>query len=295
MGPWRRTFELAGRDVLVTGAASGIGRAVALRVAREGARLHLTDLREEPLLAVAAEVRAAGGEVGLVRAADVSDRTAVLALGADLTAVHGPMDVVMNVAGISAWGTVRSLEGHHWRSMVEVNLMGPVHVIEALVPPMVDAGRGGALVNVASAAGIIAMPWHAAYSASKFGLRGVSEVLRFDLAPHRIRVSLVCPGGVATPLTETVQIAGVDTTTPRFRRLLRRFRSHAVTPEQAAEAIVAGVRKGRFWVYTSSDIRLLHLLQRLFPPGYRLAMTVLHRAANAALPEVGRARRQDAA
>ncbi|MFW6775075.1 SDR family oxidoreductase [Nocardioides sp. CPCC 205120] len=295
MPPWRRTFDLAGRDVLVTGAASGIGRAVALRVARDGARLHLTDLREEPLRAVAAEVRAAGGEVGLVRAADVSDRTAVLALGADLTAAHGPMDVVMNVAGISAWGTVRSLEHHHWRSMVDVNLMGPIHVIEALLPPMVDAGRGGALVNVSSAAGIIAMPWHAAYSASKFGLRGVSEVLRFDLAKHRIRVSLVCPGGVATPLTETVQIAGVDTTTPRFRRLLGRFRSHAVTPEQAAESIVAGVRKGRFWVYTSTDIRLLHLLQRLFPPGYRLAMTVFHRAANAALPEVERARRAEVA
>ena len=124
------------------------------------------------------------------------------------------MDVVMNIAGISAWGTVQSLEHETWRRQVEVNLMGPIHVIEELVPPMVEAGRGGHLVNVSSAAGIIGMPWHAAYSASKFGLRGVSEVLRFDLARHGIGVSLVCPGAVHTPLTETVQIAGVDTDQP---------------------------------------------------------------------------------
>src|SRR3546814_20356221 len=84
------------------------------------------------------------------------------------------MDIVMNIAGISSWGTVQSLEHSHWQRLVDVNLMGPIHVIETLVPPMIEAGRGGHLVNVSSAAGIIGMPWHAAYSASKFGIRGVS-------------------------------------------------------------------------------------------------------------------------
>ncbi|MDT9592475.1 SDR family oxidoreductase [Nocardioides zeae] len=289
----RRRRRLDGTDAFITGAASGIGRATALLLAREGVRVHLTDRDGPGLQATADAVRAAGGAVGLVDTVDVADGPAVAELGRRLTAEHGAMDAVLNVAGISAWGTVRSLEPHHWRSMVDVNLMGPIHVVAALVPPMIEARRGGSVVNVASAAGIVALPWHAAYSASKYGLRGVSEVLRLDLAPHRISVSLVCPGAVATPLTETVQIAGVDTTTPRFRRLLGRFRGHAVTPERAAELIVDGMRRRRFWVYTSLDIRLLHLLQRLFPPGYHAVVRTLGYAANRALPDVERARRAD--
>ena len=127
----------------------------------------------------------------------------------------------MNIAGVSAWGTVDQLTHQHWKSMIDVNLMGPIHVIETFIPPMVAAGRGGHLVNVSSAAGLVALPWHSAYSASKFGLRGLSEVLRFDLARHRIGVSVVVPGAVKTPLVQTVQIAGVDRDDPRVRRLDR--------------------------------------------------------------------------
>ena len=93
-------------------------------------------------------------------------------------------------------------------------------------------------------------------------------MLRFDLRRHGIGVSLVCPGGVATPLTETVHIAGIDRTSPAFRRAHARFRKRAVTPEQAAEAIWHGVRRNRYWVYTSPDIRAVHLLQRYAPWAY---------------------------
>jgi NAD(P)-dependent dehydrogenase (short-subunit alcohol dehydrogenase family) len=199
--------------------------------------------------------------------------------------------VVANVAGISAWGTVQAMPHGTWRRLIDINLLGPISVMEELLPPMIDAGRGGQLVNVSSAAGIIGMPWHAAYSASKFGLRGVSEVLRFDLARHRIGVSLVCPGAVATPLTQTVDIAGVDKSGPAFQRAQKRFRSHGVSPEQAANAIITGIRRNRYWVYTSNDIRLIHALQRFFPPGYRLVMTLFNRGANRMLPEVQEARR----
>jgi NAD(P)-dependent dehydrogenase (short-subunit alcohol dehydrogenase family) len=233
--------------------------------------------------------------VPLAHAADLSDYAAVRSLAADLTRDHGSMDVVMNVAGISTWGTVRSLEHRDWQRLVDVNLMGPIHVIEELVPPMVEAGRGGHLVNVSSAASIIGMPWHAAYSASKFGLRGVSEVLRFDLRRYGIGVSLVCPGGVRTPLTQTVRIAGIEKESPAFRRAQAGFHKRAVTPETAAEAILQGVRRNRFWVYTSNDIRLVHLLQRYFPPGYSLAMRAMNAGANRVLPDVAKATRQDVA
>jgi NAD(P)-dependent dehydrogenase (short-subunit alcohol dehydrogenase family) len=289
----RRLRDLAGLNVFLTGAASGIGRATAEAAAARGARLFLTDLRHDLLQATVRLIRGSGGEVVLADAADVSDRDAVRRLAHRITLEHGAMDVVMNIAGVSAWGTVSSLEHDTWREQVEVNLMGPIHVIEELVPPMVDAGRGGHLVNVSSAAGLIGMPWHAAYSASKFGLRGVSEVLRFDLARHGIGVSLVCPGAVHTPLTQTVRIAGVDTDSPRFRKAQARFRERAISPESAAEAILKGVRRNRYWVYTSSDIRTIHAVQRYCPPAYTLAMRVLNRAANRMLPAVGQARRAD--
>ncbi len=285
--------DLAGKNVFVTGAASGIGRAVALQAAREGAVLHLTDIQDEQLAAVAEEVVEAGGRVALAEPVDITDHDAVRRLAKQATATSGAMDVVLNVAGIAIWGTVRGLEHEHWRSLVEVNLMGPIHVIEEFLPPMIDAGRGGQLVNVSSAAGIIAMPWHVAYSATKFGLRGISEVLRYDLRRHRIGVTLVCPGGVDTGLVQTIRIAGVDADDRRFRRARRQFQARAVTPEKAAEAIWKGVRRNRYWVYTSADIRLVHWLQRYFPPGYALAMRSFSWGAHRVLPAVEDARRAD--
>lgn len=270
-------MDITGSRVLITGAASGIGRATALATARHGAALVLTDRHGEKLADVADEVAAAGGEVILSRALDVTDLDAVRSLADDTHARGGSVDVVMNIAGVSAWGTVSRLEHRHWQQMVDVNLMGPIHVIESFVPAMIDAGRGGHLVNVSSAAGLIGLPWHAAYSASKFGLRGVSEVLRFDLRRHGIGVSLVCPGGVATPLTETVEIAGVDQTGPRFARMQAHFRRRAVSPEQAAESILRGIRKNRYLVYTSRDIQAIHLVQRTCPPAYAAMMHVANR------------------
>lgn len=286
-----RLKSLEGRHVFVTGAASGIGRATAALAGREGALLHLTDVQAEALAVATDEIRAHGGTVLTAEAFDVADHAAVADFARRLTATHGAMDVVMNIAGISTWGTVRSLEHQHWRRLVDVNLMGPIHVIEELVPPMIDGGRGGHLVNVSSAAGLIGLPWHAAYSATKFGLRGVSEVLRFDLAKHGIGVSLVVPGGVDTGLTETLTIAGIDQTSPRFDRLRNRFQARAVTPDQAAESILRGVRRNRYLVYTSPDIRAAFLLQRLFPPGYTALMRGFNYGANRALPDVERARR----
>jgi NAD(P)-dependent dehydrogenase (short-subunit alcohol dehydrogenase family) len=285
--------DLRAKSVFLTGAASGIGRATALAAAREGAVLFLTDVDEQRLWGVVEEVRVAGGEVAYAAPVDVADHDAVRAMATEITSRRGAMDVVMNIAGIASWGTISAMPHSTWQRVVDVNLIGPISVLECLVPPMIEAGRGGQVVNVSSAAGIIGMPWHAAYSASKFGLRGVSEVLRFDLARHRIGVSLVCPGGVDTGLTETVSIAGVDKSSTEFNRLLRAFRKRAVTPDHAAAAILRGVKRNRYWVYTSPDIHLVHLLQRWFPPGYVLAMTVMNRVANRALPQVGRAARED--
>jgi NAD(P)-dependent dehydrogenase (short-subunit alcohol dehydrogenase family) len=267
--------------VLVTGAASGIGRAVAYRLAAAGAHLYLTDLRAEPLEAVAAAIRADGGTVAAAIAADVADHAAITAMAVRIHDEVDALDAVLNIAGIATWGRVESLTHEQWRTVIEVNLMGPIHVIESFVPRMIAAGRGGYLVNVSSAAGLIGLPWHAPYSASKFGLRGVSEVLRFDLARHRISVTLVCPGGVDTGLVDTVQIAGVDTGSEAFRSFQARFRRRAVPADKAAAAIVAGMLNRRYLVFTSGDIRLLHAIQRHIPPVYALLMRLANRTADA--------------
>jgi NAD(P)-dependent dehydrogenase (short-subunit alcohol dehydrogenase family) len=269
--------DLRGRKCLVTGAAGGIGRATAQAVASKGGSVVLTDIQADPLRETASLIESAGGTVLHTAAADVTDRDAVEAVARDVHAEHGSLDVVMNVAGVSTWGPVELLGEEHWRRMIEINLMGPVHVISAFVPPMIDAGRGGHLVNVSSAAGLLGLPWHAAYSASKFGLRGVSEVLRFDLRRHGIGVTLVCPGGVDTPLVNTLEIVGVDRDHPAVRKMTARFRRHADSAEHVAGKIVRGVERDRYLVYTSRDIRAAHLLQRYFPPGYERIMRLLNK------------------
>ena len=255
-----RSFEA--KRCLVTGAASGIGKATAEALAQQGAHLVLTDINEPALQQSVREIRQAGGTVLTAQALDIRDFTAVKGFARAVHEAHGSLDVVMNVAGISVWGEVDKLRHEDWRDAVEVNLMGPIHVIECFVPPMIEGARGGHLVNVSSAAGLFGLAWHAPYSAGKFGLRGISEVLRFDLEQHGIGVSLVCPGGVDTGLVNTVRIVGVDTESPTLVKMRERFRKHAVSPEQAARAILKGVKRNRYLVFTSSDIRIGHWFQR---------------------------------
>jgi NAD(P)-dependent dehydrogenase (short-subunit alcohol dehydrogenase family) len=263
--------SLDGRLCLVTGAASGIGRATAQAAAAHGARLVLTDVRADGLETLAREL---GPAAVTTEALDIADLDAVRALADEVHAGHGPLDVAMNIAGVATWGPVERLSHDQWRRTVDINLMGPIHVVEAFVPEMIRARRGGQLVNVSSAAGLFGLPWHAPYSATKFGLRGISEVLRFDLRRHRIGVTLVCPGGVDTGLVETVDIAGVDRSDPRMGRLTEHFRRRAKGPDHAAERILDGVVHNRYLVYTSNDVRVGHLIQRYVPPAYELGMRV---------------------
>jgi NAD(P)-dependent dehydrogenase (short-subunit alcohol dehydrogenase family) len=266
--------DLRDRRCLITGAASGIGRATALAAAARRSDLHLTDIQD--LGGVVAEVERSGGRVSSANVADIADHAAVVGLAERVHGEHGSMDVVMNIAGVSTWGSIERLRHSDWQKMIDVNLMGPISVLECFVPPMIEAGRGGHVVNVSSAAGLFGLPWHAAYSASKFGLRGVSEVLRFDLRRHGIGVSLVCPGAVRTPLVDTVEIVGVDRSAPRVRKAIAQFERRAVTPERVAERILEGVEKDRYMVFTSAETRIGYWFQRKFALPYEATMRRLN-------------------
>lgn len=263
--------QIAGKTVVITGAGSGIGRAAAVQVAAKGARLVLTDVNATGL----AETIALVNDTDVVHheAFDISDEDAVAAFAGRVLEI-GPVDVIMNIAGISTWGRIQDLERRHWRNTVEIDLMGPIHIMSAFVPAMIEAGNGGHVVNVSSAAGLFGLPMHAPYSAAKFGLRGVSEVLRFDLEQYDIGVTLVCPGAVKTPLVGTVNIVGVDRDHPKLKQAIGGFEKHAVSPESAAGSMIKGVEKGKYLVFTSRDIRAGWYAQRYIPFAYNRVMRI---------------------
>src|SRR5689334_19507707 len=154
-----------GAVTVITGAGSGIGRATALLAARKGARLVLTDVGDDTLKETVDLVEAEGGTVVHSSALDVRDADAVADFAERAHELAGgSADIVMNVAGISTWGRIQDLTVEHWRRTVDVDLMGPIHVMSAFVPAMIEAKRGGHVVNVSSAAGLIGLPLHAPYS-----------------------------------------------------------------------------------------------------------------------------------
>jgi short-subunit dehydrogenase len=160
--------------------------------------------------------------------------------------------------------------------------MGPIHVIERFLPEMIRARKGGHLVNVSSAAGLTGAPWHGPYAAAKWGLVGVSEVLRYDLMQHGIGVTVVCPGAVETPMKFSVQIVGVDQESEFAKNLKRRFSQHAISPDRVAQQIIRAISKNQFLVITSFEIKLLYFLKRKVFPLYHYAMMRISRLLNQA-------------
>lgn len=271
---------------VVTGAASGIGREVALRLAREGHEVALVDRDETGLDATARDVT--GIRPGALlddQVLDLTDIDEVRAWASRITGEFGAPDEVFHVAGIAIWGDPRTLPHDKWVKVIDVNLMGTVHVVEALAPAMAEAGKIGTgsharprrLCCVSSAAGFIGLPWHAAYAASKGGVLGMCEVLRFDLAPHGVSVHVAVPGAVDTPLVRTIDIDGVDKSAKRVAKVTKLFQGHAASPAEAADRIVDGTRKGRYMVYTSADIRVGRWAQVNMPWAYRAVMRLLNR------------------
>jgi len=262
-------MEIKGKKILITGAASGIGRATALTMAKRGARLFITDINAEGLEHTRRQIEDSGGEVCLSRALDISDYQAVRRMADELHAGFGSLDILANIAGVALFSQVEDMTHEQWKRVVDVNLWGPYHCLECFVPEMIRTRKGGHIVNVSSTAGIIGLPWHVVYAGTKHALVGSSEVLRYDLRKHRIGVTVVLPGAVNTGLVQTVVINADPDACERGRNL---FAKYAISPEKVADLIIRAIEKNKFMVITSTDIKLLYLLKRLFPPLYHLVM-----------------------
>lgn len=219
-------MRLRDKVIVITGAGSGTGRAMALRFAAEGATVIGSDVSGERIEAVAAEVRAAGGTMEALRS-DVSDRTDVEALIAAATEGHGRLDGLVNNAGVmDLFEGVATLSDETWERIMRINAYGPMAASRLAVRWMKDNG-GGAIVNISSAAGVGGAAAGAAYTASKHALIGLTRNTAFVYAPHGIRCNALLLGGVGTNIMADADMSGAD-----HEALLQLQKWHAAMPEQ---------------------------------------------------------------
>jgi short-subunit dehydrogenase len=259
-------FDLTGATVVLTGAAGGIGAALAAALAGRGANLALADRNAAGLADVAAAARAAGVRVS-EHVLDVADRAALEALPEAVLAQHGRVTVLINNAGVALAGDFAdvSLADVEW--LFDINFWAPVRLTKAFMFAL-SREPAAHIVNVSSLFGIIAPPGNAAYSAAKFALRGFSEALRHELAGSPVSLTVVHPGGIRTAIATSARIPqGLDpqevrVRTAAFNKLLR------TPPEVAAALIVRAIERRDKRLLIGSDARMAERLQRLFPVNY---------------------------
>jgi NAD(P)-dependent dehydrogenase (short-subunit alcohol dehydrogenase family) len=253
---------LRGKQVLITGAAAGIGLECARSFARRGANLVLADLNAPALEGVRREITALGISCH-VQPCDVTSETSVASLAAATHAAVGPIDVLVNNAGIAFLGGFEETPVEWWRRTLDVNVLGIVHCIQAFLPAMRAAGGERKIVNVASLAGVAPAPNMSAYAASKHAVIGLSEVLALELHASPVSVLVVCPGIINTNI---VNVPG--TTAPRIsqaqmEKLRRYYRDHGCLPDVVAERIVRSVLDDDAYLFVGPMARPASLLARV--------------------------------
>lgn len=222
--------QLTGKVALITGGGKGIGRAIALALATERVHVGLMARTQSDLDAVATELKTLGVKVAAV-VADVSDIEAVNSAVAEITKQLGPIDILINNAGIGKFGKFLELEPAEWTKQVEVNLFGVYYVTRAVLPQMIERQTGD-IVNISSTAGLKGSPATSAYSASKFGVMGLSESLMLEVRKHNIRVTALAPSTIVTELAKS-------------SNLINNNEDKLIHPEDFAELIVAQLKLNR--------------------------------------------------
>ena len=272
-------YRFAGGTAVVTGAASGIGAALAAALAARGSHLVLLDRNAEGLASVAEEVGAQIDRTGSpgVRIAtyvvDLSDAAATEKIGATLAAAHPDTTLLVNNAGIALGGTFQQVTAAQFDAVLAVNLHAVLTLTRALLP-VLTAHPGAHLVNVSSVFGILAPPGQTAYCTSKFAVRGFTESLRGELAPAGVGVTCVHPGGVRTGIARNAMV-GEGVSAAEAARMAEVDKLLTLDPTRAAETILRGVERRRLRVLVGRDAVVLDIVARLLPVTHRrlLALT----------------------
>ena len=256
-------MKLVNRTAVVTGAASGIGRAISLSLARRGCHLALADVNETGL-AETAQLAAATGVRITRHLLDVADPAAVAAFPAAVTEVHPGVDLLVNNAGVALGGTFEEVSEEDFEWLFAINFWGVVRLTRVFLP-MLKASDDGRIVNLSSVYGLVAPPGQTAYAASKFAVRGFSIALGHVLRETTIGVTVVHPGGVATAIADNARVPKdkpedeVAQGREEMNRMLR------LPPETAGEIIVRGVERRQARVLVGSDARMISAIERLAP------------------------------
>lgn len=269
----RTLNSVAGKVCVVTGAGSGIGRALALELAKRGARLALSDVSEAGLAETADRARALGAAVHTARL-DVSDREAFFRYARAVVDELGVVHQLYNNAGVASSGTVLDSDWSEYQRVLGTNLFGVVHGTQAFLPHLIASGDGH-VVNISSLNGFMAQSGLSAYSASKFGVRGFTEALRAEVlaAGQPVGVTVVHPGGVRTSIAasalEHAKASG-HRVTAQEEAVQRRYQEKLLRmpPEQAARIVVDGVEAGRPRVLVGRDAKIVDAVVRLVPAHY---------------------------
>jgi NAD(P)-dependent dehydrogenase (short-subunit alcohol dehydrogenase family) len=230
--------SLSGKIAVVTGAGSGIGRATAQRLAREGAVLHIADITEGPVEAAAADIRASGGRA-TAYTVDVTDADAVQAFADRVYDADGRVDILHNNAGIGAAGPVEEMGVEVWRRVVDVNLMGIAHGLCAFAPRMLKQTGGAHVINTASMAGLVPTPGLSIYAMTKHGVVGLSESLNAEWKSQGVRVTAICPGVINTPITRNAELHGKATA--QRERVVQFYERFGATADDVADAVFASL------------------------------------------------------
>ena len=251
---------------VVTGAATGIGRALATRLADEGASLCLADINKEALEVVAQGLRAKGCDVSAY-AVDVADRQQVEDLCRNVVEQFGRADLLINNAGVALCGDVEEVSLSDIQWLMGINFWGMVYGVKYFLP-ILKQQQQAYIVNLSSVFGMIAPPGEAAYSASKFAVRGFTEALRHELAGTSVQVSSVHPGAIRTAIAKSSRLgAGTNPRKHEQEAAMLEFLART-SPERAADRIVGGVLQGETRILIGLDASLIDLFQRLLPERY---------------------------
>jgi short-subunit dehydrogenase len=259
-------FPLRGGVAVITGAASGIGAALAANLAARGMHLALADRNPQGLAAAAAAARATGVTV-TEHILDVRDAEALTALPDEVLAKHGRVTLLVNNAGVALIGDFEEVSLDDFAWLMDINFWAPVKLTKAFLYALrrEDAAH---IVNISSIFGIAAPPGNAAYCASKFAIRGFSEALRHELIGSSVSLTVVHPGGIKTAIATNARLSqSIDPAEARakiteFNKLLR------TTPEEAADVIVNAILQRRGRALIGADARMLDRIQRIFPMTY---------------------------
>jgi NAD(P)-dependent dehydrogenase (short-subunit alcohol dehydrogenase family) len=243
---------------IVTGGASGMGRAVCEELCRRGATVVVADINEEGAGQVASAINQTGGQAGAARV-NVAREEEVRKLIDETVSEHGRLDYMFNNAGICVVGEERDVSLDHWRSVLDVNLFGVIYGTTAAYSVMVKQGFGH-IVNTASLAGLTPAPQEISYTASKYAVVGISNALRIEGADLGVKVSVVCPGFVRTGIFDAVVAVNVDK-----EKLVANVPFKMMESKKAAQTILRGVARNRAIIVFPFHARIMWWLYRLLP------------------------------